>query len=208
MGNKAIYLLYASPIILPKLIQFKILVNTKRHVSVNPMLRRNASRHPMGMTGENFCTDHGKLPYFDFSTVEDPYRVCMDKLPNGSRHEHASAVPSFLNSSASATGSKINNHDERHGGDAVCITKVSSVNSHLDLKDHNVEDMSTIAYGGSSWASLLVSSRRPLTNAVTQSNSCCPHLGYHLTLLLTNAYFRKLCFSILTFVFLSNDLIR
>ncbi|KAJ7964835.1 Gamma-tubulin complex component [Quillaja saponaria] len=111
------------------------------------------------------------IPYVNNIIYDDPYKVCMDKIPNGLRHEHGSSFPSFLKSSASVTGCKINNHGERHGEEDVGIKKVSSVNLHLDLKDHKLEDMLTITSGGSSWEKLLGCSRKPLNNAVTQSSS-------------------------------------
>lgn len=127
-------------------------------LSMNPMLTTNAFLHLMSKPGERCSTDYGQsLPYFDFTSVEDPCQLCVVQLPAGSEHEFGSGIRLLVDSHASTATSKGDNHGKQgYSGDDVLTdnTKVSCVYSPLDLKDHNQEVITNLS-GGSSWESLL-----------------------------------------------------
>lgn len=131
-------------------------------LSMNPMLTRNALLCMMGRNGEKYITDHRKpLPSFNFSTVEDPFKVHMDKLLINSRCSSESAFS--LDCRASANGNKNDHHcEEGHGGEDDLIDNTQNcVIDSLDLKDRN-QDVLRNASGGSSWERLLGSFRKTI----------------------------------------------
>ncbi|XP_021658753.2 uncharacterized protein LOC110648730 isoform X2 [Hevea brasiliensis] len=63
--------------------------------SRNPMLRKNAFFHPTNKPGKKCSTVYGRsLPCFDFSTVEVPCNVSVEKLAGSSGQEFESQLPS------------------------------------------------------------------------------------------------------------------
>ncbi|XP_047153786.1 uncharacterized protein LOC124825245 [Vigna umbellata] len=82
-------------------------------LSVNPMLTRNSVLHLMSGNGEKYKAEHGQLlPYFNFSTVEDPCKVYMDKIPTNSR---CSSACSFTLHHNVSTHNAENNEREEIG---------------------------------------------------------------------------------------------
>lgn len=124
--------------------------------SINPMLTRNTLFHQTGKSGERCTTDLGQsFPYFDFSSVEDACKVCVEKLTVGSRQ----AV--FKDSSQSAISTKGDLFNEqRYPVHEILLdnTKGSCVYPHLDLKDHEKNLVATNISSTSSWESLLYTS--------------------------------------------------
>ncbi|RDX93277.1 Gamma-tubulin complex component 6, partial [Mucuna pruriens] len=122
-------------------------------LSVNPMLTRNSVLHLMGRNGEKYKADHVQhLPYFNFSTVEDPCKVYMDKLSTNSRCRSASSFT--LDSTVSAHDDKNKEHGEIGCGreDGLVDVPKLCIDASLDLMDHK---HLTVVSGGSSWERLL-----------------------------------------------------
>ncbi|KAK1591885.1 hypothetical protein Q3G72_015278 [Acer saccharum] len=121
--------------------------------STNPMLTKNAFFHLMSKPGERWNADHRQsLPSFDFSSVEDPFKVSLEKLAAGSTEE----LLGDSNVSAVSVG-MTHQSEQGHGSDNNPIDncKVSYAYPPLDLKDHNRDVASTNVSGRSSWESSL-----------------------------------------------------
>ncbi|KAJ0013232.1 hypothetical protein Pint_20915 [Pistacia integerrima] len=103
--------------------------------SINPMLTRNAFFHLPSKTAERFTTDPVQsLPFFDFSSVEDPCKVCLEKLAAGSSPEI------FENSSVSAVSVERDQHSQQqYAVDEILTdkTKMSCAHPHLDSENHS-----------------------------------------------------------------------
>ncbi|KAE8037663.1 hypothetical protein FH972_010235 [Carpinus fangiana] len=127
-------------------------------LSMNPMLTNYASLHSMSKLGERCSTDYGcSLPYFDFTSVENPCKLSVEQLADGSRHEFGYELLLHVDSHGSSTSSKSDHHGKQgHDGDRVLIDniEVCHVYSPSDLKDHNQEAMKNVS-GGSNWETLL-----------------------------------------------------
>ncbi|CAJ1924372.1 unnamed protein product [Sphenostylis stenocarpa] len=122
-------------------------------LSVNPMLTRNSVLHLMGGNGEKFKAEHEQpLPYFNFSTVEDPCKVYIDKVPTNSRYSSASSFT--LHSNVLNRNAKNNEHEEIGHGRENGLVDVPKLCSSLDLMNHK---HLTVVSGGSSWERLLSS---------------------------------------------------
>ncbi|KAK7405823.1 hypothetical protein VNO78_07433 [Psophocarpus tetragonolobus] len=129
-------------------------------LSVNPMLTRNLVLHLMGRNGEKYKAEHEQpLPYFNFSTVEDPCKVYMDKVPAFSRCRSASSFA--LDSNVSTRDDKNNEHVEIGHGKENGLVDVPKLcfDASLNLMDNN---HLTVVSGGSSWERLMGSFRKPL----------------------------------------------
>lgn len=140
-------------------------------LSMNPMLTRNALLHRMGRNGEKCKADHEQpLPYFNFSTVEDPCKVYTDKLPTNSRCRSASSIP--LDSSASTYGNKNNHYGKMGHGreDGLADVTKYCFDASLDLMDHK-KDVSAVVSGGSRWERLLGSFRKTVNCDSTYNQS-------------------------------------
>ncbi|XP_015873298.2 uncharacterized protein LOC107410385 [Ziziphus jujuba] len=119
-------------------------------LSMNPTLAKSSFLKLLANPGERDSKDYRfSLPCFDFSSVEDPWKVCLEKFSAG-----------FVDSSASATSTKVDHHDQEHcDNDDVLIGETTTKfddNSLSDMKEHNHEYSNlALASGGSSWESLL-----------------------------------------------------
>ncbi|XP_054790656.1 uncharacterized protein LOC129296082 isoform X2 [Prosopis cineraria] len=136
-------------------------------LSMNPMLTRNSLLCMMGRNGEKYITDHRQpLPYFNFSTVEDPCKVYKDKLQLSSGFSIGSVS---LDCHGSANGNKTDHYcEEGSGGEESLISTTQNCGSSLlDLKDHN-RHILTDVHGGSSWERLLGSFRKSVDCDATQ----------------------------------------
>lgn len=131
-------------------------------LSTNPMLRKNACFHLVSNSGVNSSIAYGKsLTYFDFSNVEDPFKVSMEKLAAGLSHEFGPEVPSYA-TAAAKRGKCYDKSKQGYGGDDVLIDNARAPSSHspLDLEELDRETVvSTDFCGWSSWESLLGSFR-------------------------------------------------
>ncbi|KAI5423592.1 uncharacterized protein LOC127076879 isoform X1 [Lathyrus oleraceus] len=139
--------------------------------SMNLMLTRNVLLQQTGMNGEKCKVDHAQtLPYFNFSTVEDPCKVYMDKLPTNSICISTSSYP--LDSCASTHGNQNNEYEEighRNEDGLVDVSKYC-FDASLDVVDHK-QYVSTDASGGSSWERLLGSFRKTVDCDATQKQN-------------------------------------
>ncbi|KAI4308340.1 hypothetical protein L6164_031423 [Bauhinia variegata] len=135
-------------------------------LSMNPLLTRNALLCRMGRNREQCIKHHGEhLPHFNFSVVEDAYKVYMDKSPIGYMYRCISAFP--FSYSTSPHHSKSDQHTEQgHGEDSIMDTGKSCVNASLDLKGHR-QHASTVLSGGGSWERLLGSFRETVSSGTT-----------------------------------------
>ncbi|KAF3439512.1 hypothetical protein FNV43_RR17790 [Rhamnella rubrinervis] len=129
-------------------------------LSINPKLTKSTFSKLLINPGERGGTDYGcSLPYFDFSSVEDPWKVCLEKFSAG-----------FLESSAAATSIKSDHHDQEHcNKDDMLIheSKTKFDRSLSDLKEHrHVDSNLTLVSGGSNWESLLDKSSSIILNSV------------------------------------------
>ncbi|KAK7269258.1 hypothetical protein RIF29_21979 [Crotalaria pallida] len=140
-------------------------------LSMNPMLTRNALLHQMGRNQEKCKADHEQhLPYFNFSTVEDPCKVYLDNSPTNSRCRSASCFP--LDSSASTHGNKNNQCGKMGHGkeDGLVDVPKKRYDASLELMGHK-QDVLTVVPGGSSWERLLGSFRKTVNCDATQKQS-------------------------------------
>ncbi|XP_027360926.1 uncharacterized protein LOC113869026 [Abrus precatorius] len=139
-------------------------------LSMNPMLTRISFLHLMGRNEEKYKADREQpLPYFNFSAVEDPCKVYMDKLPINSRCRSASSF--ILDSRASVCDDKNNEYGEFvHGReDGLADAPKLCSDASLDLMDHT-HNVLTAVSGGSSWERLLGSFRKTVNCDGTQKN--------------------------------------
>ncbi|KAK7308197.1 hypothetical protein VNO77_41797 [Canavalia gladiata] len=124
-------------------------------LSMNPMWTRNSLLHLMGRNGEKYKADQEQpLPYFNFSTVEDPCKVYMDKFPANSRCTNASSF--ILDNNVSTWDDKNNEYGEiGHGReDGLVDAPKLCFDPSLDLMDHKHNVLMAVS-GGSSWERLL-----------------------------------------------------
>lgn len=153
--------------------------NLKYHcniLSMNPMLTKSGFLHTMSNPGGRHSSDHGEsFPFFDFSYVEDPLKLCVEKLNVSSGHGFGFGAgaesPSFTDSDASAISDMRNYHDKKdYNGDDTSIDNTKSyICSSLDVNQCNQEDVvSANVSGGSSWETLLASSGNAVNNSVGQ----------------------------------------
>uniref|UniRef100_A0A2N9EPG6 Gamma-tubulin complex component n=1 Tax=Fagus sylvatica TaxID=28930 RepID=A0A2N9EPG6_FAGSY len=139
-------------------------------LSENPMLTKYAFLHSMSKPGERCNADYGRsLPYFDFTSVEDPCKLCVEQVAAGSVHEIGSELPLLMDSHASSTSSKSDHHGQQgYDGDHVLIDNTEAscyIRSPSDLKDHKQEAIKNVS-GGSSWESLLGNSSVTIDSSV------------------------------------------
>lgn len=132
--------------------------------SMNLMLTRDVLLQPMGTNGGKYKADRElTLPYFNFSSVEDPCKVYMDKLPTNSRCISVSSFP--LDSSASTYDNQNDEYGETgHSGED------GLVDASLDAVDHK-QNVLTVESGGSSWERLLGSFRKTVKRDATQKQN-------------------------------------
>ncbi|KAH9699203.1 Spc97 / Spc98 family of spindle pole body (SBP) component [Citrus sinensis] len=129
--------------------------------SINPMLTRNALFYTMGKPEGRLAADLGKsLPCFDFSSVEDPCKVFLEKVAIGF------AQAASEDSSLSAISGERNPYSEPVGEILIDNPKVSCVEPHLESKDHSKNIVGTDISGTSSWESLLSTSNNIENNTV------------------------------------------
>ncbi|XP_037491523.1 uncharacterized protein LOC105629342 isoform X2 [Jatropha curcas] len=123
-------------------------------LSANPMLRKNAFFHQINKPGHKFSLAYGQpLPYFDFSTVEDPCKVSAEKLAASLRQEFGPQIPSYDTAGRSSDKDK-----QDYSGDGVLIdnARISCPFSPLDLKEQDQRALvSTSVFDGKTWESLL-----------------------------------------------------
>ncbi|KAB1226888.1 Gamma-tubulin complex component 6 [Morella rubra] len=128
-------------------------------LSMNPVLTNYAYLHLMSKSGERCSSVYEQsLPYFDFNSVEDPCKSCVERLSASSVPEFGSDLPLTLGSHASSACSKSDHHGS-HGCDAehVLIDNTGVGYSPSTLKDHSQEVKENVS-GGSNWETLLGSS--------------------------------------------------
>lgn len=119
-------------------------------LSMNPVVTKNSFVHLTNKLGETSHTEYKKnLPFFDFTSVKDPFMACVDKLTATPRHQFGTqrSVPTDP-----AVGKEGYNCDQV----LVDNTKSSYVYSALGSTVNNRENvLLTNACGGSGWESLL-----------------------------------------------------
>ncbi|KAG2375414.1 uncharacterized protein HKW66_Vig0164320 [Vigna angularis] len=136
-------------------------------LSVNPMLTRNSVLHLMSGNGEKYKAEHAQLlPYFNFSTVEDPCKVYMDKIPTNSRC--SSACSFTLHHNVSTHNAENNEREEIGCGRENGLVDVPNLSSSLDFMDHKHLN---VVSGGSSWERLLSSFGKTVNCDDTQKRS-------------------------------------
>lgn len=131
-------------------------ISHRNFFSMNPVLTHTPSKNKSGMKDSIYGGQ--SLPCFDFTSVEDPFKVCLEKLDTISRHQCGSEPPFFRNFSASTIGIKKHHHgEEEHGLDSLAITnkKGSSISSPLVSKGQYHHAVLTNVSGGSSWETML-----------------------------------------------------
>jgi gamma-tubulin complex component 6 len=139
--------------------------------SKNLLLTRNVLLQLTGTKGEKCKADHAQtLPYFNFSTVEDPCKVYMDKLANNSIGISASSFP--LDSCASAHSNNNNEYGEvgHRNEDELVDVPQYCFDASLDVVDHK-RCVLTDASGGSSWERLLGNFRKIVVCDATQKQN-------------------------------------
>ena len=116
-------------------------------LSINPMLTRNTFTNPQTGPGETNGKRGQSLPYFDFSSVEDPCKGSLQSFSSGCTGSRAS-VPNVMSDRA----------DKKQCDKESLInrTKLQDANPLPDPKDYKKEDTTpSLVSGGSSWESLL-----------------------------------------------------
>lgn len=134
--------------------------------SLNPMVTRNAFLPVTSKPDQRHSSAFGQsFPFFDFSIVEDPYRVCTEKMLPSSGAESLCGG----NSNGPATNSKNSDSSERAGGGD---TFVGNTISYSDR-----ENISTNVSGGRSWETILcTSSKRTVDNSAEEQRLSCSGL--------------------------------
>ncbi|GLT60971.1 hypothetical protein SLA2020_337090 [Shorea laevis] len=121
-------------------------------LSKNPVLAKSSLHEPVDLCS---IVSRQPSPFFDFSSVNDPCKICFEKLVAGFSHKLLG------NSSSSLTSGKSNEQCIEGCGHSFLVgeSKVSYAHSPQDLKKQNQEGTTlTTVSGGSSWESLLGSS--------------------------------------------------
>ncbi|KHG23846.1 Gamma-tubulin complex component 6 [Gossypium arboreum] len=136
--------------------QFKLTYNGSL-LSKNPMLTNNSFFRMMSKTGVASRIDHQQtLPYFDFSSVDDPCMVYVERLSSGFTHE-------FPENTSSVTNGRGNQDDKQGYGDVLLVdnSKSSYAVPPLELRNQTQDVISTTVSGSSYWESLLGSFSNP-----------------------------------------------
>lgn len=121
-------------------------------LSMNPMLTRKAL-FLLSKPDEICNVDCVRsLPCFDFSSVEDPFKVAIEKLTNSTEY----VLNEGSTDSAVSVGLVIPSEPDNGSIDnLIDSSKVSCIYPSLELKDGNSDAVSTYISGRSSWRSLL-----------------------------------------------------
>ncbi|XP_022731919.1 uncharacterized protein LOC111286290 isoform X3 [Durio zibethinus] len=133
-------------------------------LSKNPMLTKNAFSRLMSKSSDSSSIDYQQnLPCFDFSSVDDPFKVYVKRLTAGFTHEFSGNTNSSV-----ANGTSNQDDKQAYGGDFLLVdnAKGSYAAPLLELKNQKQEVISTTVSGGRYWESLLGSSRTPNSNGV------------------------------------------
>ncbi|XP_040992512.1 uncharacterized protein LOC121239342 isoform X1 [Juglans microcarpa x Juglans regia] len=134
-------------------------------LSMNPMLTNYAFLHLMGKSGERCSTAYGQsLPYFDFSSVENPCKLCVERSAANSGCDFGSELQLPLDLHASSTSSKNDhycNQENDHG--LIDNMEVCNVYSPLDSKCCNQD---IIESGCSDWKAMFGSSSDTFNSSV------------------------------------------
>ncbi|PPD69323.1 hypothetical protein GOBAR_DD33802 [Gossypium barbadense] len=136
--------------------QFKLTCNGSL-LSKNPMLTNKSFFRMMSKPGDASQIDYQQtLPYFDFSSVDDPCMVYVKRLSSGITHE-------FLENTSSVTNGRGNQDDKQGYGDVLLVdnSKSSYAVPPLELRNQTQDVISTTVSGSSCWESLLGSFSTP-----------------------------------------------
>ncbi|XP_056165819.1 uncharacterized protein LOC115679045 isoform X2 [Syzygium oleosum] len=146
------------------------IINRRNFLSMNPVLPKITHTPLKNKSGVKDSIYGGQfLPCFDFTSVEDPFKICLDKLDTISKYQRGSEPPFFGNSSASTIGIKKHRRgEEEHGLDSLVIAnkKGSCISSPLGSKGQYHYAVLTNVSGGSSWETMLGSCRNNSTTGV------------------------------------------
>ncbi|KAK3031800.1 hypothetical protein RJ639_036952 [Escallonia herrerae] len=129
-------------------------------LSRNPILTQNSFVPLPCKPGERFYNGYrGSLSVFDFASVNDPFKVCVERLAASPRHK-VGTEPSNLTDSAASTGFGMSDCHEKSScnKDEVSVGKAKSSYVYQDLRlktNHSEDVISTTVSGGSDWESLL-----------------------------------------------------
>ncbi|XP_022995328.1 uncharacterized protein LOC111490907 isoform X1 [Cucurbita maxima] len=136
---------------------------SSKFFSLNPMVTRNVFLPMMSKPDQRHASALGQsFPFFDFSVVEDPCKVCPEKiLPS-------SGAESLCGGNSQALASKSKNSDSSEQGCGEDIF-VDNTISYI-----HKENISTNVSGGRSWETILctASKRTVDNNAEEQKLSC------------------------------------
>ncbi|XVE59725.1 hypothetical protein DITRI_Ditri05aG0069400 [Diplodiscus trichospermus] len=138
--------------------EFKLTYNGSL-LSKNPILTKNDFFRLMSKSGCSSRMSYQQtLPCFDFSSVDDPCKVCVKRLAAGFSHEFSE------NNSFSVTNGTSNQDNKQcDGRDALLLDNAAPP---LELKNQNQNVSSATVSGGGYWESLLGSSSTPNSSAV------------------------------------------
>lgn len=142
----------------------------RNFLSMNPVLPKITHTPLKNKSGVKDSIYGGQfLPCYDFTSVEDPFKICLDKLDTISKYQCGSEPPFFGNSGASTIGIKKHcRGEEEHGLDSLVIAnkKGSCISSPLGSKGQYHHAVLTNVSGGSSWETMLGSCRNNSTAGV------------------------------------------
>ncbi|XWS73775.1 hypothetical protein CRYUN_Cryun02cG0158200 [Craigia yunnanensis] len=128
-------------------------------LSKNPMLTKSDFFRLMSKPGGSSRIDYQQaLPCFDFSSVDDPCKVCVKRLAAGFTHE-------FSEKTSSSVTKGMSNQDDKQGYGGDVLLADNDV-PPLELKNQNQDVISATVSGGSYWESLLCSSSTPNSSGV------------------------------------------
>ncbi|XP_048136098.1 uncharacterized protein LOC115734393 isoform X3 [Rhodamnia argentea] len=153
-------------------------IHHRNFLSMNPVLT-NITHTPFKNNSGVKDSIYGgqSLPCFDFTSVEDPFKLCLEKLDTISRYQRGSERPFFGNSSASTIVIKKHRRgEEEHGLDSLVSAnkKGSCISSPLGSKGQYHHAVLTNVSGGSSWETMLGSCRN---NSITGVRDQGEHLS-------------------------------
>ncbi|XP_022153772.1 uncharacterized protein LOC111021210 isoform X2 [Momordica charantia] len=126
--------------------------------SMNPMVTRHAFLPMRSKPDQRHASGFGQsFPFFDFSVVEDPCRVCTEEILPSSVAESLCGG----NSQGPATNGKSSDSSERACGGDTSLDNTISYNGK--------EDISTNVSGGRSWETILcTASKRTVDNGAEE----------------------------------------
>ncbi|KAJ4969843.1 hypothetical protein NE237_002942 [Protea cynaroides] len=130
-------------------------------LNLNPVLTKDSWWHTSSKSGYKSCMDkRGSLPYFDFSSVEDPCKAYGERYLASPEHEFQSALSYSCEPNVAAGGTNESHGELGHSREAVTVDQgkiphtYTYSSSSSKGNPHNVDLVARVS-GGAEWESSL-----------------------------------------------------